>query len=314
MVYTKDIKLMAFVISAMFWGSGYAADNSIYLDQAGDNSTVTLTQDGSGNKVKGIINGAPGNTNDPAVLNGNNQTVTVNQVGQNNVLSLGLQTTVSNGIGINLNYSAINGGNVAIINSNNDGTGTSAGNVVSFTHSGGGAITNLDLLGTENTLTVVTSGGANNKFTGTINANNTNVTVNQTLGGGNETTLNLTGNNGQVSLTTAGALNITNITQSGGGANGVNAVIDIAGSSNSTTVTQAGAYDHYAYVKLNSGSDGNIIGISQSGGSGSGHSASIELAAGSLTNTISVTQQGTVSNLVNMKVSGSSNSYTILQK
>ena len=56
---------MAFVASAMFWGSGWAADNNIYVDQAGDNSTITIRQDGSGNKVKGIlINGNAGGTTD----------------------------------------------------------------------------------------------------------------------------------------------------------------------------------------------------------------------------------------------------------
>ena len=32
-----------------------ATDNSIYIDQAGDNSTITMTQDGAGNRVKGIL-------------------------------------------------------------------------------------------------------------------------------------------------------------------------------------------------------------------------------------------------------------------
>ena len=49
-MFRKDIRLMAFVASAMFWGSGYAADNSVYIDQTGDNSTITMTQDGSGNR------------------------------------------------------------------------------------------------------------------------------------------------------------------------------------------------------------------------------------------------------------------------
>lgn len=313
-MFKKDITLMAFIASAMFWGSGWAADNSIYLDQAGDNSTITMTQDGSGNRVKGIINGAAGNTTDPSVLSGNNQTITINQVGQNNVLSLGLQTTISNGVGINLNYSAINGGNIALINSNADGTGTSSGNTVAFTLSGGGAITNLNLLGSDNSLSVTTAGGANNKFTGTINANNTISTVNQTGGGGNETTLNLTGDRGQVSLTSVGALNLTSITQNGGGASGLNAIVDITGSSNDTTITQSGAFDHYANIKLNAGSDGNTITLAQSGGVGSGHSATLELLAGSTNNVIGITQQGTVANLVNMRVNGSANTYTIIQK
>lgn len=316
MVYKKDIRLMAFVVSAMFWGSGHAADNTIYIDQSGDNSTITMTQDGSGNKVKGILsNGNAGNTTDPSVLIGNNQTITINQVGQNNVLSMGIQTTIgANGKGIDLNYSAINGGNIAIINSNNSGSGTSAGNVAAFTHSGGGAITTLDLLGSDNQLSVTTAGGANNKFTGTINANDTNVTVNQTGGAGNETTLNLTGNKGQINITTVGATNLTNITQSASGTTGAQVILDITGSGNSTTVTQSGLFDHYANIKLNAGSDGNTITLSQSSGSGSGHSATIELLAGSSTNVIGVTQQGTVANLLNMKVSGSSNAYSITQK
>lgn len=307
---------MAFVISAMFWGSGWAADNTIYLDQAGDNSNITVTQDGSGNKIKGILaNGNAGNTTDASVLQGDYQLVSINQVGQNNVMSLGLKTTIgANGKGITLNYSAINGGNIALINSNNSGSGTSAGNTASFTHSGGGAITTLNLLGSDNQLSVTTAGGANNKFTGTINADETNVTVSQTAGGGNETTMDLTGNKGQISLTSVGTTNITNIIQSASGVAGAQIILDITGSGNTTSITQSGLFDHYANIKLNAGSDGNQITLAQTGGAGGGHSATLELMANSSTNIIGITQQGTVANLVNMKVSGSSNQYSITQK
>ncbi len=311
---------MAFVASAMFWGSGYAADNSIYIDQAGDNSTITMTQDGSGNKVKGILlNGNAGGTTDPAKLKGNAQTINIEQTGANNILALGIDSTqggtVNNfsNIGVNLNYQVTGGNNTGYININNSGQGTASGNVVSIIQDGSATAT-LNMTGTSNQLTVNTAGGAGNIFTGTINADETVAAINQTGGGGNETTVDMTGNKGQVSITSVGAGNITSVTQSASGVTGAQVIIDITGSGNQTTVNQSGGYDHYANIKLNNGSNDNIINLTQSGGSGTGHSATLELVAGSSLNNIGITQQGSVANLANIKVSGSSNTYTILQK
>ena len=308
---------MAFIASAMFWGSGFAADNSIYIDQSGDNSTITMTQDGAGNKVKGIlINGTAGGTTDPAKLTGSAQTVNIEQTGATNVLSLGINSTQGGtvsgyaNIGVNLNYQVSDGGNTGYININNNGLGTASGNVVSVIQSGGGASTTLNMTGTSNQLTVGQSGGANNSFTGTINADETVATVSNTGGGGNSTTLNMTGNKGQVSVITVGATNTTSVTQSAFGTTGAQALIDITGSGNTTTVTQTGLYDHYASLTVTG--DGNNFTLAQSGGAATGHSIIMNVTGS--TNTMSVTQQGTVSNLVNMAVSGSNNSYTILQK
>jgi hypothetical protein len=318
-MYKKDIRLMAFVASAMFWGSGvWAADNSIYIEQAGDNSTITMTQDGSGNRVKGILlNGSAGGTTDPAKLTGNAQTINIGQVGSNNTLALGINSTQGgsvtgySNIGVNLNYQVTGSNNTGYININNNGVGTSSGNVIGITQDGGATAT-LNMTGTSNQLTVNTAGGSGNIFTGTINADETVATVNQTGGGGNETTLNMTGNKGSISLTSVGASNITSVTQSAYGSTGAQVIIDITGSGNTTTVTQTDGFDHYANIKLNSGSNNNTITLAQSGGSGTGHSATLELTGS--TNTIGITQQGSVSNLINMKVSGNSNSYTVLQK
>ena len=58
-------KLLTILVLSAMTTSGMAADNSIYIDQSGDNSTITMTQDGSGNKVKGILlNGTAGGTTD----------------------------------------------------------------------------------------------------------------------------------------------------------------------------------------------------------------------------------------------------------
>ena len=312
-----DIKLMAFVASAMFWGSGYAADNSIYIDQSGDNSTITMQQDGAGNRVKGILlNDSAGGTTDPAKLTGNAQTINIEQTGATNVLAIGVNSTQGGtvsgyaNVGVDLNYVVSGGGNTGYININNDGTGTAIGNVVGITQAGGGATTTLNMTGTSNSLSVTQSGGANNSFTGTINADETVATVNDTLGGGNSTTLDMTGNKGQVSVTTTGATNTTSVTQSAYGITGAQVIIDINGSGNTTSVTQTGLYDHYANIGVVGSS--NSITLAQSGGAGTGHSATMSVAGGS--NTIGVTQQGTVSNLINMTVSGSGNTYTVIQK
>lgn len=308
---------MAFVASAMFWGSGYAADNSIYIDQAGDNSTITMTQDGAGNRVKGILlNGTAGGTTDAAKLVGNAQTINVEQTGSGNVLSLGINSTQGgsvtgySNIGVNLNYQVTGGGNTGYININNNGQGTASGNVVSITQDGN-AIANLRMTGTSNQTTVNTAGGSNNKFDGTIAADDTVLSVDQTGGGGNETTVNMTGNKGQVSITSIGASNITNIIQSAYGTTGAQVLLSLTGSGNTTNVTQSGLFDQYASITATG--DSNTFNVTQSGGStGVGQSATL-LVTGS-SNQIGITQQGSVSNLANIKVSGNTNSYTILQK
>ena len=158
----KLLTVMLLSISATSW----AVDNSIYIDQTGDQSTITMTQDGSGNKVKGILlNGALGANTDPTKLKGDQQTVTIEQTGATNVLTLGLNTTVgTTGKGIQLNYKVDVGGNTAFINSNNNGQGVSAGNLIDIIQLGGNAVTNVSMLGNTNSLTVRSSGGGGNKL------------------------------------------------------------------------------------------------------------------------------------------------------
>lgn len=310
-------KLLTILVLSAMATMGQAADNSIYIDQSGDNSTITMTQDGSGNKVKGILtNGTAGGTTDAAKLTGDAQTVVIEQTGATNVLSLGIDSTQGGtvsgyaNVGVNLNYIVGGGGNTGYININNNGLGTASGNVVAITQTGGSATATLNMTGTSNQLNVSTAGGANNSFTGTINADETVANVSNTMGGGNATTLNMTGNKGQVSVTTDGATNTTSVTQSAYGVTGAQVIVDIIGSGNDTTITQTGLYDHYASLTVVGSS--NDFTLSQTGGSGTGHHITMNVTGSS--NTMSVTQQGSVSNLVNMTVSGSSNSYTILQK
>ncbi len=301
--------LLALSILIGFYAN--AADNSVYIDQTGDYSIITVTQDGSGNRLRGIlINGTAGGNTDRAVLDGNNQTISISQVGANNILSLGLKTTVTSGNGITLSYTAIDGGNTAYINSNNPGTGISSNNNVTINQSGGSAITNLNLLGSGNGITVNQAGGSGNKFDATINADQTSVLLNQTGGGGNETTLALTGNKGNISIASVGAANITNITQSAFGINGASVNMNITGSGNDTTITQSGLFDHSVSMTV-TGND-NIFSIAQSGGTSAGQIAILNVTGGN--NNVSITQQGTKDNTSNLAINGNYNTYTIIQK
>ena len=297
----------------------WAADNSIYIDQAGDYSTITMTQDGAGNKVNGITSSGQKSTNpqDAAKLVGNTQTVTIDQAGPNNKLSLGLNTTIgTTGKGIELNYKVDTGGNNALINSNNNGTGVSAGNLIDIIQLGGNADTTVSMLGNTNSLTVRSSGGGGNKLDAIIDASNVTAVVDQTLGGSNETTLNLTGDKGTVNITSTGAANLTSVTQSGGGTNGNFAKIVLDGQGNQTTISQTGVSDNTVDYKA-FGSN-NIVAITQSGGgTNGGQYAKLDIGGGLTggnSNDVGIIQQGNVDNAANIKITGSFNTYRILQK
>lgn len=239
----KKLNQIMTVVSLLFASTTFAADNSIYIDQAGDNSTITMTQDGSSNRIRGIQGVGTGNTT-PSKIKGDNVTLTVEQIGSGNILNLGVVTaTASGGVDTSVVY-RVNGNNsTGTINMNNAEQGTANSNTINIDQDGNSSVANINMLGSNNVLNAVTAGGAGNQLLATINADQVNVNVNKTGGGANVTTLNLTGNKGTVDLTVLGASNTTNVTQSGGGALGHSATININGSSNSTTITQTGTID-----------------------------------------------------------------------
>jgi hypothetical protein len=236
-------QIMSAIAAMLFVSTAFASDNSVYIDQAGDNSVITMTQDGSANRIRGIQGAGTGNTT-PSKIRGDNVILTVDQIGSGNVLNLGVVTaTASGGVDTSVVYK-INGSNsVGTINMNNDGQGTANSNTVLIEQSGNSSVANLNMLGSGNSFTVDTRGGSNNSVVATVNADQVTVNVDKSGGGNNQTTLNLTGNKGTVDLTVVGASNTTAITQSGGGVVGHIATLNINGSGNNTTVTQSGTID-----------------------------------------------------------------------
>lgn len=237
-------KIIAFVI-AMVFGSAYSADNSIYIDQSGDNATITMTQDGSSNYIRGV-NAA---SNDIAAkLYGDGLTVDVVQTGSGNTLDLGAQTGQSGGVSSSITYHVTGNNNTARIDMNNAGTKTSLGNSINVLQTGNNTDTQISMLGNSNTFSSIQDGNLN-KISATIDAASTLVTVNQTGGTGNETTLQMTGDKGTVDVVTVGATNIIGITQSGGGVNGHYAKVDLTGSSNNVSILQSGTIDMTTNIK-----------------------------------------------------------------
>lgn len=239
----KKLNLIMAAVVMLFASTVFAADNSVYIDQTGDNSVITMTQDGSANRIRGIQGTGTGNTT-PVKISGNNVTLTVEQIGSANILNLGVVTaTASGGVDTSVVYKVDGSNAVGTIDMNNDGQGTANSNTINIDQTGNSAVANINMLGSNNTLNAVTTGGSGNEIIAIIDADQVNVNIDKSGGGGNITTLNLTGYKGTVDLTVVGASNTTDITQSGGGVLGHNATLNINGSGNSTTIVQSGTID-----------------------------------------------------------------------
>jgi hypothetical protein len=208
-------------------------NNSVYIDQVGDNNTVTVTQQGNNNQIKGIGQTA-------ASIQGNNNNITVRQgtitgstsgknlvelsvTGDSNTLNLnqGKNSDGSNpGLDSNNHYHMLNlsGSNNSVTTVQKDGTNSGSGQFMENTISGNSNIVNLTQQGTTGKVL----------FTN-VNGNNNNLGVNQKDSGAHYLDVGLTGNGhtvnvtqegsgnhkGTISLTNAGAAGTVNLNQLG---------------------------------------------------------------------------------------------------
>lgn len=155
---------MAFVASAMFWGSGASA-NDIYMEQVGSNNQITIVQDGAGN----IINGGGGvGSSTNAYVNTQGATINIDQIGSQNVLNLNINnpnmasgmvvTSTANGSGNEQTISCGSSGapncNATTITQNINGND----NKVSTTLSGGAVSSIINVTGNKNDVSHTASG------------------------------------------------------------------------------------------------------------------------------------------------------------
>jgi hypothetical protein len=252
-------KVSAILLSAVMLVTGLvlAADNSIYIDQAGDNATVTITQDGSGNAVRGLPAAGTSNAT-PATIYGDGNQVSVSQIGSGNTVKLGVKTTTGQTV---INYALTNSMNSnATIDVGTAQTPPNA-NTVNITQSRNAATPNVMSRGSNNTATIATSGGDNNSATIGMTGDNITGSVTTTLGGGNTVSLDLQSPGGSATVTAGGSTNTVTVQQTGGGS-GHQATVELLGSGNTVGIQQQGTLgDNIANVK--SAGSGNTFSINQ---------------------------------------------------
>lgn len=197
---------LSLIMTLMTSSLAYAQSttNSIYIDQVGDGSTITLTQEGQGNQI------GDRSTQSPVNLQGDGQVVTVTMTGNQNSLtgdikqSDGSTTDVtttgdSNKLVFDVGNSASTSGSSSTI------VVTGSSNELNLTQGATSSATSLT-----QTLTVT---GDLNKYTSTIEANDVVNTV-TVSGDSNEFNVLQNGHSGKnIDMTVTGNQNIFDINQ-----------------------------------------------------------------------------------------------------
>lgn len=207
--------LVALAVSGLVSAGAWA--NDVYIEQIGDNSTVSITQTGAGNLVNGNVGGT-GNADDPALIKGDLNNVTISQIGANNTLSMVINNQ-TNGTGATVVVSADGSGNNQTI-----GCGTA------LSSSCNASLIRSEIVGNNNNTVQTLSGGVvQSKIAITGNYNN----VTHTASGAGL-------HSGEITVSGSGTSNIANaITLTQSGALTKNAVITSNGSNNNISVTQS---------------------------------------------------------------------------
>lgn len=209
-------KLLAILMTSAMLSSGTWA-NDVYIEQIGDNSSVSITQTGAGNMVNGNVGGT-GNNNDTALIRGDFNDVTVNQIGAGNIASI-IINNESNGTGATVVVSADGSSNTQTI-----GCGTA------LSSSCNASVIRSEITGNNNNTVQMLSGGAvQSKIA--INGNWNNVT-HAASGAGLHS--------GEITVSGSGTSSIANaVTLTQSGALTKNAIITSNGSNNNVIVTQS---------------------------------------------------------------------------
>ena len=214
-------RMIAFLSFLIMGQCAYAQGNKIYVDQIGDGSNITLTQTGANNNIGSLANRSS--------FNGNNNTVTVSQIGNQNNQLINVV-----GDGVTLNSTITGNTNQVDI----DCTTCTASSITS-TVTGSSNLVTITNDGLNNTALTIESD--NNTVTLTNNSSNVtgvNNVINISGGNGNQVALNQTGVAGtlghKVDLAVTGALNNVQIGQGGSVDSVVNSTIN--GSSNTLII------------------------------------------------------------------------------
>jgi hypothetical protein len=215
-----------FCFSLLVSNVSYGAGNSVYMDQIGDNSTLTVTQTGSGNAL--------GTNSASAKFGGDSQTVLITQIGMNNTHDVtidGSRTTFNSNVTGNNNQTAINCGT--------PGSGSCNDATLKANASGDG-----------NTMRIRSTGMSDSEI---IITGDTNTAVI------NNSSSSLLGSKALIDIS-GGNDNSVGIVQDGtAGVNGHDASVTVVGASNTVNVAQGGTVD--STVRVTTTGSSNTINI-----------------------------------------------------
>jgi hypothetical protein len=199
-----------------------AASNLIIVDQIGNSSTINFTQTGLGNSI--------GDATNHAILNGNSNAVTIDQIGNNNTAAVsvdGDNNTLSFSFTGNYNDLSLLCVTCSTITMTDTVYGT--GNIISRNFDTQASTSTINIQSDNNTVTI------NNDTTAISGAQSA---VDISGGNGNTVQIRQTGaagtNGHDASLTILGATNTVNIDQGGGVDSSVTATI--TGSGNTMSI------------------------------------------------------------------------------
>jgi hypothetical protein len=220
--------LALFIMSLMTSSLAYAQSttNSIFIDQVGNGSAITITQKGQNNRI--------GSEQNRVVIEGNNQTITSTQEGNGNLI----QGSITQGDNVNI-----------------DSTVTGDNNTVTYDMGDAASVSG-------STKTLAVTGDSNNlTFNQGTASSATGATQNITFTGDTNTYTSTINTDDVVNdVTVAGDGNTIAMTQDGTA--GKNIEMILTGSTNNVTVNQKST-TNVDTVKVNSTSTGSTLVINQ---------------------------------------------------
>ena len=242
-------KILTLLMILITWsGLTLAADNSTYIDQSGDNTSVLVQQDGAGNTVRGINSTA---RDTPAVMYGDSNYINIEQKGSGNTLAFGVQTKVTDTTmswsaeythadmtSNSFVYTVVGNSNMATIDSNSDNKNTSVGNGVYMMQVGNSNTSSVVMRGTNNGVSVGMV-GSNNTLSSAIDGTN-NIQDLYILGDSNTLSFTQTGENNGIIGGANGYGNTLRLIQQDFGRT---VRIEVLGNTNSISIAQAGSAD-----------------------------------------------------------------------
>jgi hypothetical protein len=162
--------------------SSFVYANEIYVEQVGDSSTISITQDGSGNKV--------GDSLTPVFIGGGSNTVTIDQIGSNNELAM-----VVNGASASVIVDTTGSGNIQTIDCGTTSTAGCSGSTIKQVVSGD-----------DNIITQNLGAGANHNSEITVTGSTNTITHTSTNTGVTSAIITATGDTNNIGVTQSGTL------------------------------------------------------------------------------------------------------------